>query len=237
MKKSVLILSLIFIAFVANATILTVCNHSLYPAQYTNIADAIAAASPGDTIYVMPSGTSYGDITVSVPSITLIGAGFEPNTQYGWKTEVHNVSFNDVSDNSVLKGFYTRTIYSSGTPTNILLENNNIYSVSSSDQGWIIKGNIIRFDIYVSSTDIIISNNLLVYGGSTSIINRANSSTLILNNVFYKSGGNTFYDCNYSTISNNLFYFTDASEGQLIDAGCTYCNFSNNIAFANNFVN
>jgi len=54
---------------------LTVSNNPNAVAQYTDIPPAIAAASPGDTIYVGGSPNSYSNFTID-RKLVIIGAGF-----------------------------------------------------------------------------------------------------------------------------------------------------------------
>ncbi len=77
MKKTMLFLAAISIAFAANAKILRVSNVSGSSAPYTSIEAAHDAASSGDTIMIDASPNSYGEITLSVnKQLVLIGPGY-----------------------------------------------------------------------------------------------------------------------------------------------------------------
>ena len=67
----------------AIATVRTVNNGSYLPAnpgQYTTISSAISAASAGDTILVAGSLTSYAENLTISKLVTIIGAGYNPQS-------------------------------------------------------------------------------------------------------------------------------------------------------------
>jgi len=79
MKTLLLLPVLLFTVFRLSAAILTVNNTTPNAAQFSSISAAIAAASAGDTIYLQPTGVSYGDINlVSNKPLVFIGGGFAP---------------------------------------------------------------------------------------------------------------------------------------------------------------
>ncbi len=70
----VVLLLFMLLAGQAYAGKLTLSNKASVPAQYSTWTDAYEAAQPGDTIYIMPSPTSYGRFDL-YKGLTLIGPG------------------------------------------------------------------------------------------------------------------------------------------------------------------
>lgn len=76
LKKLSLSLFLSSVAELAQADILTVDNRPGRAADFDNLQAAVDAAISGDTIYVIGSEFSYGNVTVSTPNLTLFGPGY-----------------------------------------------------------------------------------------------------------------------------------------------------------------
>jgi hypothetical protein len=79
--KYILLAFIICMAGYAHATVRTLNNNNPSPGQYNTWATVEAASSIGDTVYVSGSPLSYGDITVSVYNLCLIGTGYNPQKQ------------------------------------------------------------------------------------------------------------------------------------------------------------
>jgi len=73
--KFLLLFFLSAFAISAQATIHTVSNDPDNPGQYTTVQAAHDAALPGDTLYITPSETSYGNISMN-RRLIIIGNGF-----------------------------------------------------------------------------------------------------------------------------------------------------------------
>lgn len=76
MKKVFLLLAAAGMTAAAHATILRVSNVTGSSAPYSSFADALEAATPGDTIMVEGSATSYGYSHTINKRIVLIGPGY-----------------------------------------------------------------------------------------------------------------------------------------------------------------
>lgn len=98
----------------ASATIINVNNSvtlPVNPGQYTTIQAAIDAASSGDTILVAGSAIQYNGATIT-KSITLIGAGYNPDKQNNYGSIIYNGSMNlqgAGNNNTKIIGFEFRT--------------------------------------------------------------------------------------------------------------------------------
>jgi hypothetical protein len=234
MKTTKLLLSMAIVAltFSVNATVITVSNNPDSPGQYTSLQAAIDAANPTDTIYVAGSQISYGNVTLG-KQIVLIGAGYRPNNQYGFKTQLGSISLNSSNaSGTIITGLYigntiTATV---NDVNNISIYRNYIDGINAyrSLNNWTIKNNIIRSYIQGSTsgtntiTNVYIENNIFYYGSISSF----NSNSLyISNNIFThtSSGFNVFSVISYAIIANNIFYGTSTQ-------GCDFCTFNNNLS-------
>lgn len=79
--KYILLAFMICMAGYAHATVRTLNNNNPSPGQYTTWAAVQAASIYTDTIYVSGSPLSYGDITITIPNLTIIGTGHNPQKQ------------------------------------------------------------------------------------------------------------------------------------------------------------
>ena len=74
MKKALLSITLILALQKSQAGVFLVDNNTFQPGVFTNIPDAIIAASPGDTIMVKASPASYGLIIID-KYLCIVGEG------------------------------------------------------------------------------------------------------------------------------------------------------------------
>ncbi|MBW6499337.1 MAG: hypothetical protein K0B09_13175 [Bacteroidales bacterium] len=231
-------IALLVIGFSASATVHTVSNNQNSPGQFTSLQAAIDAASPGDTIYVSGSPTSYGSIDLN-KQLTLIGAGYHPNNQFQFKTQVNYIYLKIFTgapttnpSGSKIMGFeVTNTIYCwENNINNVTVQLNKANSINlygKTCDGWIIKNNIVQSieGSTVNSTNILIYNNIITYY----IRYFTNASVLIANNIFSRNSAatNIFSYVQYATVANNIVY-------GMSTAGCNYCTFNNNISYGGN---
>ncbi len=230
----------------AVATIITVSNNPVdsAAAMYSSLQVAINAASPGDTIYVSGSPTSYGNITI-VKQLTLIGAGYNSNNQFGFKSELGDVGLTEAGlptpsspSGTFITGFRISLVQdvTAYSIDNITLTRNSIgniciySSAANHDSGWNIINNIIT-TAYSPNIDganyeynILIANNIF---NSAQIKDLSQPTVLITNNIFLNIfsaiGG-----LSNIIMSNNIFFGagvgSDASHAD-------YCTFNNNISY------
>jgi hypothetical protein len=90
MRKYYTVIGLCLFSTGLVAGVHTVSNDPAKPAQFTSPAAALAAASPGDTLYIYGSPNDYGDFIID-KSITIIGAGFNTRKENFYKTKFNNL--------------------------------------------------------------------------------------------------------------------------------------------------
>jgi hypothetical protein len=118
--KTLFLSLFVVVASAASAqTIRIADNNALHPTGaniYTTIQAAVNAALPNDIVYVQPSLTSYGDVTIDRP-ITLRGIGFNTGKDLAYSSIVNNISLTNNSANTsnasgtTIEGLITNDIY------------------------------------------------------------------------------------------------------------------------------
>lgn len=88
MKSLVFLLSAAILTVTASATIRTVSNNPATIAQFNTIQAAIDASASGDTIEVAGSPYNYPTIAINNKQLTLIGPGFLPDKDFGFRASV-----------------------------------------------------------------------------------------------------------------------------------------------------
>lgn len=220
---------------------------------------AIAAASPGDIIHVIPSQFTYPNFTVSKDSLTFFGIGYNPNKEQPSVTSVAIVTINPGTFGTRLSGINMTTLNigtsATGSLGNIFIENAQINQIEgsfccgpSTVSSIIIRNCILGQslgstthpinlrDTYISSTSVVITNNIIMGSSTTSSGGYGSISAtdaIIKNNLFLGNGSTNdfaFNDVQTSTISNNIFLgrqpITDATAGDVAN-----CTFNNNLTF------
>ncbi len=196
--------------------------------DYTNMYDAVDAASDGDTVLVM-SGTHIVSAETGVVTIDkelhMLGSGYdEGGTLISTATNLFN--FADGSDGSTLRGF---RINGSGNPliavsaSDMIIEENHISNAAH--QGWAIslaagvsadtlRNNILGFHgssyrpgISIgASVDVTVNNNIFFncsWYGAVYLVSTTN--TMVCNNVFVSNAIGVYYNTTGATIINNIF--------------------------------
>ena len=144
--KTLLVFSLFsFIFSSVNATVHTVSNRSWMDADFTQVTDAIAAASAGDTIYIHGSQTPYADFTLD-KRLHIMGPGYfledQPNQNGIYETEYHSALVNYINivagaEHSIIEGMYITTRIDMGCD-DITVRKNCIQNGSTSQFAWSI---------------------------------------------------------------------------------------------------
>jgi hypothetical protein len=240
MKQIYILTAFMLLATVTlKATVWTVSNDPNQPAQWSSLQIACDSASAGDTLYVMGTATSYGTIHVK-KRLHLIGAGIKPvgNYLYGYPTSVSTIYLDTVnyisgSSGTIIEGLTVANIYVSFSGLkDIIIKRNKItsefrnYTTSYNYHGQnivtnlLIVNNIVVEELFVKNCiNVIIMNNII-----SRYVMGAGATTIISNNLFVGYNSSSFADCNSSTISNNIFYYS-------FSQGSDYCTFSNNLGF------
>lgn len=226
MKKIYLLIitPIVFICSTYGA-ILIVNNNVNNPGNYNNLQTAIDAALPGDTILVSGSETYYQSSTsgsyISInKKLTLIGAGYNPYTQYRLASKLYGINLtSDVTNNpceTTIMGFYiSGNINANGNDINYIQISRNkiigsLYFENSSYSNWnywIIRNNIL-YDIWANTSTANLTNSNFENNIITGRIQYFNSASVIFSNNLFKK---------YSNVGENFF------------TNVTYCQFINNI--------
>ncbi len=224
MKTLLSITGTILFAMNSMATVRTVSNAVGQPAQYTTIQPAITASSPGDTVYVMGSGTQYTSITLDRP-ITLIGAGYAPPAP-AFGTNIYTVYIYAAGAGSRIIGVEIPYIF-------YLYGNNVTVERCRIEQLQLTAGtsnNVVRH-CYLNYVDlsfplsIMVSNNL-VSANYGYMINSASSSVIITNNIFMGASGYALSTISNALITNNIFWGSTP-----VQPTVTNCTFNKNITY------
>ena len=177
--------SILFIAALfTNATVITVDNNGNAPAGvYTSLTTAIGDATAGDTLLIIPSSSSYGNMNVT-KALTIIGVGFNPDMEIPFTSRVNNATIYSVSSGTKIIGLeITGYLYlgnTSGSLTNIVIENNRINYMTNSGIG--------------SLTNVLIRQNVIQVASTFTpsiTLSTANQANIIVSNNVFSSTGNS----------------------------------------------
>lgn len=225
------------------AAVLTVNNAPAGGAQYSQINTAIAAAAPGDTLYVSGSATLYNGATVTKP-LTIIGPGTYNASPLALPAKIQTFSILVGASNTAIFGFtiISGSISLAQNLANILISNCCFESSAMYVPDVGCSNIIIRNNIF-SGGNASITYQGTSGGGSTfnvfiehNIINGFINSfidpnTTLLNNTFYNSkiNGTTpdafFNSCKNLIVKNNIFFNSNPSNNisnSLFDNNLTY---------------
>lgn len=224
--------------------------------RYTSLSAAIDSAAAGDTIYIVPSSTSYGDLTLK-KQLTIIGGGYFPE---GGNKKTSQVNFVYI-DGTIVSGSTISSLYiwdevyinsadANGNITGLTISNNyideRIYSYSNSDSiDLSIKGNIIGdnsgtpspIEILNVVKGISVEGNIIMGYTTTSYgsVNIPSISGLayFTNNIFLGSGSSySFENLSGATVDYNIFYGRSPETYDTIATTFSGNTFSNNISFS-----
>ncbi|MCB0463591.1 MAG: hypothetical protein R2816_09335 [Flavobacteriaceae bacterium] len=245
MKKILLFVTLILFSYSQAQNILIVDNNvnvDTSPSHiYNNFAAAIAAAANGDIIYIQPSITSYGNITVS-KEITVYGIGHTPELNSGRSTNIGNILI--AASNVKISGLniVTTITINNTIHSNITIENNKFEAInmaSAITNNVIIQGNVIGSAIYLSSnnansTNITITNNF-IDSPTANPFQYFNSTTIFNNNVINWVAVTTqalFYIPTDLVAQNNIFVSQNTFNGTVWQTAGTPTIFNNCLTYS-----
>ena len=218
--KNLLVLLLCCFAYAAQATIYTVSNDPNNPGQFTTLQDANDAANPGDTLYVTPSPSNYGNLTMN-KTLTLIGQGYAPvtNGQLTYKTRIGTVYLSPTAvstvDDSKFLGLQFNTINFGAFVNNISVER-CFGDVRGHNNGSVnIKHSFVNFSSSYPSFLANISNSFIYSFYCPS------SAGVIVKNCVIAVSSLYAEDC---TFENNIFIQTGITTSRI-----EHSNFNNNI--------
>lgn len=197
---------------------------------FSSLQDAIDEAVAGDIIQVIPSPTSYGDVTIN-KRLTVYGVGLNPDKDLPLTSTVgtitlgrHTIYQTDASG-TIVSGLVASGVSFSGgsgvTLSNIIIERcrfagSYIRISSGSVDNLRIRNCIIAipFNPYqgratiglAGATSVVITNNVF-YSVDKGI--EVDNNTFISNNIFLASANSNrpvFYYIRDCTVANNIFY-------------------------------
>lgn len=224
-------------------TLITVNNNPGAPTGtnvYTDFATAQAAAANGDIIYLVPSSTNYGALTVT-KELTIFGAGMIPDKDLGTKTFVTNL-FIDASNVRVSGLIGTlewrlASSISSTTISNITIENCRFpglrhYTSSVTVGNLLIRNNVITivssYTIDLQTTaSVIITNNIINSYCCSSSYGLFADGVTFSHNIFRYEGingndGSTIDEIDNCLLEYNIFYGTPPSFPDGASSGNTF---------------
>ncbi len=244
--SSLLLVLAVLLSLPAQATVLTVSSQSNYPAQYTSLIDAIAAASSGDTLLIAGAPTNYNysgiGSTINInKQLTLIGAGYDPEGMNSDPSSVHSITLQSGSDGTKIigmrfrdQGIYPGVLNLDASVSNILVERcyfDGSLICDGNNAGLIFRNcvfNDITFNSQIEfglgSQNVLFHNNIVM---NANIFRDSDQNTvMIINNSFYHDAaiGNRFFNVSNAIIQNNIFHTWNPG-------GCDNCVFNNNMAF------
>ena len=192
---------------------------------FSTIQAAVNAASPGDIIQVQPSPTTYGNVSINISNLTLMGIGFNVDKDIPLTSNMGDIILTNASDNgtdadgTIIKGLNFRYLLpGTNTGTTYLLENilvhNCQFQYIYNDGGGYspIDGFEVR-DCYITSS----------VGGYGIYIERIATNTIIRNNLLLRGIAFLSATAGSNTITNNILY-----DGIYVNAGSVNTKILNN---------
>jgi hypothetical protein len=228
--KSIFITLFTFTLSFVHATVITVDNTAGSAANYSTVANAITNSVSGDTLYIHPSLTNYGDFIVN-KQLVILGPGHHG----GWNnvnSRVRIISLATGSSGTYIGGVEVSSIQVPifNVASTITIENNlftgaqAIFGVSSDNgnaSNWIIRGNIFdpqggcggckAIDQRTGSSQLgpninwVINNNIFhsatpCCGGTPTTFANLNASSVVTNNTLVIKSTSLVFE---STLTNN----------------------------------
>ncbi len=218
MKTFSTLLIALFLTFTSQAQlILIVDNTSSAPEGdhvYSDISTALGNAQEGDIIQLVPSSTSYGDVTIDgLTGITIIGVGLNPGLISNNITEKSELGVLNILDgeNIIIKGTsISRLTLGSSTddskvPSNIYISETVVtdkFQILDATSIIITKSSLRETTIQGQVDQIIISNSI-VRGRSNGLENTLFINNIITNTESHLMNTSVIRNC---TFENNVFW-------------------------------
>lgn len=228
---------LLFLAFCSSAmlsaqTTYTVDNNSPSGADFESIPAAIAAADPGDTIYVHPSPVTYGNITLD-KVLHIRSLGHAPEYSNGMAANIGTIVLNAFigAQGITLYGLRFTVLSVTGTQNynDLEIRNCRFERVTAGTgvgqcNNWVISGCVVAasmFDLinkHNSNSWIVVNNHIHQQGTSQSwsLFRKFNGSDIMRNNVIVSNStgpASLFNECTNLGVENSLFLFVNTSTG------------------------
>lgn len=193
-----LVLTLAFSVGVVGQNIITVNKTPDTEADYKSLQQAVDAANNGDYIYVQPSTSSYGDVTIN-KEVHIIGRS---HSLEGYITRAGTFKLLENSDDTSIEGFRCDIDASENTGSNKLADIRNCFLGNGTNyntvKNIVFQGNVIETPTTISlvffsldSVNIGFENNV-IYGGGVLIVRPPFGMFSFKNNIF--ATGNVSFD-------------------------------------------
>ena len=206
--------------YIANSAVGAVGGVNVFTGT-NSINLALAAASTGDFIYVVPSSVIYNTVSLG-KSVNIIGGGFNPDKPGALRSTVNSVQPGTGANNIRISGLVINTgiTFGSGTSvSNIMIDKCRTQSISG---GTATLGNVII-------ENCIIAENYSAAAGIN--LSSASTNVRISNNIIYShnSVNGAIISINAGLIENNIFIETASGGTQIAFNNVTNCDIRNNI--------
>lgn len=217
-----LALCLMGIYMPSSATVFTVSNNQVSPTPFTTISSAVAAASAGDTIYILGSPTVYDAFTVS-KRLVFFGPGFSPDRAGDKLTAtVPSITLSSAASGTEIHGLVINgNITAQANLSNVSIIRNKIagsigHSISTSYTytTWVISNNFFGSSILNAATstsyhinvlNTLVENNVVKSTGAVMNNVQGDKVFQLKNNVFITSSSAAFTNCKNVILNNNIF--------------------------------
>jgi hypothetical protein len=241
-KLVILTISLVLNVVVLKGAVLIIDQNANAPAgTFSSFTLAQNAAVDGDTILVIPNTATYGNASITKP-LTVIGVGFNPQTEMGIKSSFTNITINvNVTSGTKIIGLVVNSLNlgnTQGTISNVLIENSQLNILSHS--ATVISNVIIRQNLFQSGnnqipitlnasnqSNIIVTNNIFSSGGTGYGPYTIGGGITYDHNLFLSSTRPAFYQISNCIVRNNIFFERNTTA----DLGYTNVVFDNNLSF------
>lgn len=230
MKNIYFTIGLLMIALMSNATIIHVDKNPDRPSgYYESLQVAINSASSGDTIFLYPSNSDYGNITID-KQIHLFGFGYDGTT--GGVSRIDNLYLdtnatnNTNSSGSSIQGLTMDYLgFQKENIDNIQIIGNyfrDYMNFANNCTNIEVKNNYIWDYVNINNaTNVLISNNIFGGGSYNAVLNSSSSTNIITNNLILQH--KYFSNVSNATISNNIII--------------CYGDHNQSYSYNNNFIN
>ncbi len=224
---------------------------------FANVTDAIAAASPGDIIHIIPSQTTYPNFTINKDSLTFFGVGFNPQKDQPNKVWVSIVTIASnifgirISGVNVWDELRISDQTGADSNGNIFIENGDIDRIIIQDNccnpGGAVSNLVIRNCIiglretnnsspvisligsYFNATSTVITNNIIMGTSGTTNGGSINANDAIIKNNLFLGNGSASDEA-FATI-NTSTVSNNVFHGRGPNGTVTNTTFNNNISF------
>jgi len=246
MKNLFALLAFSLFCLGTHATTWTVNNLPGSSADFSSLSAAIAASVQGDSIYVQPSGISYGTITID-KQLFILGAGHHPGFNNGVAAITGAITINGTASGTFIKGIYILgNIVGGSSITNVVISGcriegaYNFNATGSGSTGWIVEGNVLI--VTSSSQNFYVGGNAIAWTIRNNYIqtNQINVSTAIHpsavfeHNLVVSTGTAACQFFASATTGANLrdnIFITQSNAQSTYQTNCTNCNWVNNISY------